>query len=187
MDQFSYLSVLLSIVVGLAITQILQGYRGIVLARARVEVYWPVIVWSALLLAINVQSWWAMFGLRVIADWTFAAFAIVLAQTIIQYLLAAIVLPDFGGADKIDLRDHYWRHTHLFFGLFVLVLLVSLAKDLVLVGQLTGRVNLAFHLGFITLTVIAMLTRREWYHRFLAVASAATFCAYIVVLFTRLR
>ena len=33
MDEFGYLSVLLSIIVGLAITQILQGFRGIVLSR----------------------------------------------------------------------------------------------------------------------------------------------------------
>ena len=60
MDQFSYLSVLLSIIVGLAITQILKGYRGIMLSRARVQMYWPTLLWSASLLLINVQSWWAL-------------------------------------------------------------------------------------------------------------------------------
>ena len=35
MDAFSYLSVLLSIILGLAIQQILQGYRALILARAR--------------------------------------------------------------------------------------------------------------------------------------------------------
>lgn len=45
MDEFSYLSVLTSIIVGLAITQILKGYRGIVLSRARVRIYWPTLVW----------------------------------------------------------------------------------------------------------------------------------------------
>jgi len=35
MDQFSYLSVLLSIILGLAITQVLKGFRGILLARSR--------------------------------------------------------------------------------------------------------------------------------------------------------
>ena len=33
MDAFSYLSVLLSIIVGLAITQVLTGFRGIMLWR----------------------------------------------------------------------------------------------------------------------------------------------------------
>ena len=44
MDAFSYLSVLLSIILGLAITQILKGVRGWALSRARVVVYWPTLV-----------------------------------------------------------------------------------------------------------------------------------------------
>ena len=103
MDQFSYLSVLLSLIVGLAITQILKGWRGLMLARRRVEPYWPSLVWSVSLLLMNVQSWWAMFGLRDVRTWTFLLFSVVLAQTVVQYLLAAIVLPDFG-AQRVDLR-----------------------------------------------------------------------------------
>ena len=40
MDAFSYLSVLLSIILGLAITQILQGYRALLLARSHVRFDW---------------------------------------------------------------------------------------------------------------------------------------------------
>jgi len=43
MDEFSYLSVLLSVILGLAVTQILKGFRGLLLSRARIQVYWPVI------------------------------------------------------------------------------------------------------------------------------------------------
>jgi hypothetical protein len=39
MDAFSYLSVLLSIIIGLAITQVLQGYRGLLLARHRTTLF----------------------------------------------------------------------------------------------------------------------------------------------------
>jgi hypothetical protein len=33
MDEFSYLSVLISVILGLAVTQILKGFRGILLSR----------------------------------------------------------------------------------------------------------------------------------------------------------
>ena len=33
MDEFSYLSVLVSVILGLAVTQILKGFRGILLSR----------------------------------------------------------------------------------------------------------------------------------------------------------
>jgi hypothetical protein len=52
-----------------------------------------VIAWAALLLLICVQSWWAMFELRHYQPWTFAAFAVVLLQTILTYMLAGLVFP----------------------------------------------------------------------------------------------
>ena len=42
-DEFSYLSVLLSVILGLAVTQILKDFRGLLLSRVRIRVYWPVI------------------------------------------------------------------------------------------------------------------------------------------------
>jgi len=41
MDAFTYITVLLSIVLGLAITQVLLGFRGLILTRAKVKLYTP--------------------------------------------------------------------------------------------------------------------------------------------------
>lgn len=186
MDEFSYLSVLLSIILGLAITQILQGLRGIVLARARVRLYWPVLAWAGLLLLIDVQSWWAMFGLRDVVNWTFPMFSIVLAQTIVQYMLAAIVLPDFA-QDEVDLHRHYYDHVRWLFGLLVLLLLISLGKDLLITGHLPDRKNLAFHLFTICTSLSAMFVRNEWYHKAMPIIGLLVFVAYISVLFVKLN
>ena len=43
---FSYLSVLLSIILGLAIAEILQGYGTLLLSRASVKLYAPPLIWS---------------------------------------------------------------------------------------------------------------------------------------------
>src|SRR5215467_5169602 len=85
MDQFSYLSVLLSVILGLAVSQILKGFRGLLLSRTRIRIYWPVIAWAALVLLICFQNWWSMFGMRNRHDWTFQQFGIVLLQTILIY------------------------------------------------------------------------------------------------------
>jgi len=187
MDQFSYLSVLLSIILGLAITQVLKGFRGILLARRRVVVYWPVLVWAVLLLSIFVQSWWASFGMRDIAQWTFPAFSIVLLQTVLMYMLAALVFPDFHGDETTDLRAHYLDHTGWFFGLMVAALVTSLFKDVVLSGHFSDAANVAFHLCFIASSIVAMLTRREGYHKGLSVVGLAMFAVYTLALFSRLR
>ena len=64
MDAFSYLSVLISLILGLAITQVLKGFRGIMQSRARLIGYWPTVLWAVLIMVIAVQSWWSMFGMR---------------------------------------------------------------------------------------------------------------------------
>jgi hypothetical protein len=186
MDEFGYLSVLLSIIIGLAITQLLLGFRGLVLSRARVATYAPPIVWSVTLVLIAVQSWWAMFGLREHTTWTFLQFAVVLAQTIVLYMLAGLVLPDFAGEQRVDLRAHYFEHRRVFFGVAVVSGLVSLTKDLVISGHLPNAPNVAFHVFYIGTAIAAMATAREWYHRALAPLMLAIFCVYIAVLFTRL-
>ena len=185
MDEFSYLSVLLSIILGLAITQVLKGFRGVVLARSRARSYWPVLAWAALLLLINVQSWWAMFDLRSVIHWTFFKFCFVLAQTITLYMLAAIVFPDFVG-EKVDLKEHYYDHARLFFSLLILVLLISLSKSIAFTGHLSDRTDVTFHLCFMATCVTAMLVRSEWYHKALPVIAILSFVAYISVLFVTL-
>ena len=94
MDAFSYLSVLLSIIIGLAITQVLQGYRAMLLARRRVKPFVPTLVWSVLIPVLATQSWWSSFGLAGIRVWTFGVFGLILLQTVLLYMLAALVLPD---------------------------------------------------------------------------------------------
>jgi hypothetical protein len=62
MDEFGYLAVILSIILGLSVTQLLQGLSNVINARDRVRIYWPAIGWALLLLVIDVQAWRALFG-----------------------------------------------------------------------------------------------------------------------------
>ena len=48
MDAFSYLSVLISVILGFAIQQVLLGYRALILSRRRIRFYAPPLIWSVL-------------------------------------------------------------------------------------------------------------------------------------------
>lgn len=187
MDAFSYLSVLLSIIIGLAITQVLQGFRGLMLARSRVRAYWPSMVWVILLLIIDVQVWWAMYDLRSRQEWSFVGFVAVLSQTIPLYLLAGLVLPDIGTERPVDLRTHYYENHRWFFSLLILLLLVSIAKEAILNGDLPAPLDLTFHLTFIAGSLIGAWTAREWCHKALAPFSVIVIITYIAALFAHLR
>ena len=119
MDAFSYLSVLLAIIVGLGMTQVLTASGRLIRHRDRVRTYWPPLVWAGLLLVVYVQAWWAMFGLRTHTDWNFLTFFVVLLQTVMLYMMAAVVLPEsLTEHDVVDLRVHYERQRGWLFGHF---------------------------------------------------------------------
>ncbi len=186
MDAFSYLSVLLSIIIGLAMTQILMGFRGLLLARARVTAYAPSIIWSVLLLVMATQAWWASFGYTRRRDWTFVGFGTVLLQAVILYMIAGLVLPDMPPDQPIDLKAHYFRERRVFYGLFLAMLAVSVSKDWVVDSSLPSTPNLAFHGVFATLALAAMLIRSPRFHQIATAAGAAVCGVYIALLFARL-
>jgi hypothetical protein len=189
MDAFSYLSVLISIILGLAVTQVLQGFRGLMLARSRVRGYWPALVWAVLVLVIAAQEWWAMYGLRVrsISHWTFPDFGFVLLQTVPVYLLAGLILPDFDGSKNLDLREHYYAHHRWFFSLIVLLVVIGFIRAWVFVGTWPGPLDFGFQVFFATGAAIGAWTAREWYHKLLAPLAAIALGAYILLLYTHLR
>lgn len=187
MDEFGYLSVILSIILGLSVTQLLQGLSQVINARDRVRIYWPAIGWTLLLLIIDVQAWWAMFGYRNRHEWTFPQFAILLLETIVLYLLAALALPTAFGEAVVDLRANYFRHASWFFGSFVAVLVVSLSKDVVFAGSLPGGYNLGFHLFWIAGASVAAVTRNDLFHKGFVCVAGVSFVVYIAMLFFELH
>jgi hypothetical protein len=189
MDAFSYLSVLISIILGLAVTQVLQGFRGLMLARSRVRAYWPALVWAVLVLVICVQVWWAMFGLsqRPAARWTFLDFGLVLSQTVPLYLMAGLVLPDVDVERGLDLHEHYYAHHRWFFSMLVLLLLISLLRVHTMTGAWPEPADTAFQLVLVVFASIGAWTQREGYHKLLAPLATVGVVAYIFVLFAHLR
>jgi hypothetical protein len=186
MEAFAYLSVLISIILGLAIQQVLQGYRALILSRRRIRFYAPPLIWSVLLMLMVAQHWWASFGLADRAEWSFALFATILMQTILIYMMTAIVLPDIPADEPIDLRDHYFRETKALFGLGAAVIGWSLFREYMLEGRLPELLNLAFHMLFLAMSVTAAFVRRPRLHEAFAVIMGALFAAYIALLFARL-
>lgn len=187
MDEFSYLSVLLSIIIGLAVTQILQGLRGRILSHARIKPFWPTQVWAAILLLVSAQTWWAMFSFRDRHDWNFIQFFILLLQSTILYLAAGLVYPDFPPNEEVDLQDHYLRRRQQFFGLLILSTLTSLLRDPLFDGRMTNPMNLFFHGLFIGLAVIAVWAKSVRGAKIMTVAGGIIFATYIVILYLRLH
>lgn len=185
-DAFAYLSVLLSIIIGLAIAEILQGYGKLLLSRRQVKLYAPPLIWSAMLLLMAAQFWWASFGLRNIEHWDFAAFCAVLLQTVMLFMGTALVLPKAGNGDPIDLRAHYYRESVPFFSFGLLFIVIGMVKDSLLIGFDRPAWAFWFFGFFAGLTLISLLTKHPRVHETVAPIMAAAIVIFFALTFWRL-
>jgi hypothetical protein len=184
--EFSYLSILIAIVLALGVANLLTGMATLIRARSNTNMYWPVPIWMITLFLLLVQVWWAMFVLRAVPHWHFVGFFIVLMQPVLLFFSTALIVPNFSGDLPIDLRTDYYHQTRWFFGVLAAELCVSLGKDAILYGQLPHRMNLASHIVFFALTAIGFSTRNEFVHKIGAPIALALCIIYIGSLFLKL-
>lgn len=184
MNAFEYLSVLISIVLGLGITQLLTGFGRWLEQRETFGAYAPAIAWAAFLLLVHVQTWWTMFGMSDEQSWNFLQFTAVLLQPILLFLLAVIVFPG-PHARSSDLRQNFHAQRRWFFGLLLAVLVVSLLKDATR-GELPEAANLVFHALFLVQAVLGIAFASERLQHYLAYSSLGIFTIYIGLLFAEL-
>lgn len=173
MDTFNFLSVLFSVIVGLALTDILQGFRRLIHARQRVSVYWPALAWGCIMILILSQAWWGMFYMRDIAHWTFVMYSTVIGQITLMYLSAGVTIPEVPDDGPVDMRAAYFANKSWFFGLLAVTVLMTFFKDFVLTGHMTSGPNLCFLAFYMVLSVIAALVKANWFHLALAPTAAA--------------
>lgn len=185
-DAFAYLSVLLSIILGLAIAEVLQGYGSLLLSRSRVRLYAPPLIWSVMMLLMATQFWWASFGLAQREHWDFAAFTAVLLQTVMMYMGAAVVLPKIASDETIDLRAHYYREATPLFTFGLLFLVVGFVKDWLLDQSFVRPLSLPFMSFFTAITLLALLVRKPIVHEVIAPVMAVAVTTFFLILFTRI-
>jgi hypothetical protein len=186
MTPFDYLSVLFSVIVGLAITQLLQSFRSLMLARSRVRPYWPASIWPALMVFLVAQAWWGMFAMRRFAEWNFAMYGAVVLQSVLIYLTAGLAITDVPTDGPVDLRASYFTHRPWFFGLLALTITSTLLKDFVTTGLVSPSWNTWYLVIFLALFLVAAVTKSGWYNWLLAPVSAVVIVAYTVLLSWRL-
>ncbi|HUJ45863.1 MAG TPA: hypothetical protein VLV55_01925 [Rhizomicrobium sp.] len=186
MSPFDYLSVLISIVLGLGVTQVLAGFAGLVRTRKRIRMYWPVPVQMAVVFLISVQIWWALFGLRGMRVWTFESFLVVLMQPVSVYLMAALITPDLDEPGAINLRETYFRECRWFFGSILFALAISFAKNFVTNGGPPEGLDLLGHIVFGVIALTGLISRSNVIHKIIAAASLLAYSGYIALLFVRL-
>lgn len=164
MSEFEYLSVLVSIVVAFALSEIFAGWGRMIRGRDHVKVYWVHIVATLLVAALIIQFWWSAWQYRELAI-NFYHYAALLLSPLTCVLLAFVLTPQISVGAKLDCRDYYYSNTRWMYPLAALVIFELGIADYVIVGGALVTPKNVIRLIAIGVILLLGFNRNELFHR----------------------
>ena len=157
MTRFEYLSVLISIVIALGMSEVTVSWGRLVQHRNQVRFSWLHTFWSAFILFLMIQFWWGFWNYRTVEDWSlFALIGVVLEATTLV-MCALLLTPGRSLSGSLDLERLYFEHSRPFF-LFGVFLLIQFS----LVDTLVVGIPI-FHMeNFIRFLAVAVVSILAW-------------------------
>jgi hypothetical protein len=132
-DLYLHIRVVISIIVGLCITTLLNGFARFVQHPKRAKISILHLGWAAALLLSIVHFWWWEFRLALVPQWTFAIYFFIIFYAILFYFLCTLLFPsdlqDYSGYEEYFLSRRKW-----FFG-FLAATFVADIVDTALKGS----------------------------------------------------
>ena len=119
MEFFNYVMVLASVIIGLAVAQLLQGVAQLIQHPDRGRLYWVHLLWVLLMFFNALFLWWWEFALSHTTRWTFELYVFVLSFAVVLYLICAILTPATLG-HYADYRAYFFSRRRWLFGLLLL-------------------------------------------------------------------
>ena len=130
-SAFSYLTVLISIVLGLSIAHLLGGIARLISRRGTTRFYWPTLAWIFVLLVLIIQVWWVDYSLSREVRWTLAGFISTLLIPATLYVMSFLILPE-----SRDMKETYDENRVWFFSLLVAMPIFGSLQQLLVEGHI---------------------------------------------------
>jgi hypothetical protein len=186
MDTFGYVSVIISVVIGLGLSHLLTGVVELFKARRRVKFYWVHLVWVGLTFVGHIFLWWTMWNLRLLKDWNFFSFLLLLMAPVLLYVAAAFLVPKVEPGVPVDLREYFYENRPAFFGVNAAFTALLSAENWLLTGRLSpAPVTIIFAVWFALLCASAFVGDAR-YHAAVALLFGLLFLLFIVLFGLRL-
>jgi hypothetical protein len=164
MDTTSHSVTLISIIVGLGLTELLLNVHRLIQARHQVRWDPLPLLWTATVLLLLLNYWWALALRRDGSELahTAGAFGLLLVHPLLLFLLCASVLPRQVAEDGIDMRRVYETDRRAFCSVFLVYLLANWALAFTVGTPLWSGVTLQRAVVTILLASLLVLNRRGW-------------------------
>ena len=165
MGAFEHVISLLSFVYAIAIAHLLTTVARLIGSRERVRFSWFHAYWMFNALLVLVVDWVSFWDMRRVPSWTMASIAVVLVQSFVDYMQAALVCPEIPPEGEIDLVAFHKTHARRYIGAFVGTAIWALVDNSYFGGTYNVGELLAENIAVVPLIVVAVVAstvRRRW-------------------------
>lgn len=167
MDRFSFVMVLLSIIVGLGVTELLTNVARQVKSRSRIKFYWLHSFLVALVFIALLQQWWESWDQRFVEEWSFPTLLLMLGGPIGLYIISHLLFPQ--DIDETDFEEFYYEGSRITYLIgAATVVLATVYRPLSFGDGLIDSDNAASIIIFVLFLILAA-THRKLVHQTLAV------------------
>jgi len=188
MSQFEFLSVFVSIIIALGISNILSSAMRLIRRRGRVRMHKATLIWMAVLFLLQVLVWWVAFQRRESTNWTFYRFLLYLMMPILVSVPGYLLVPEMEMelVPDFDLEREFNHNRRWFFVILAAMGAVSLAEYAVSSAPSKLGFGSAFPFVVIGLSIGGFSLRAKWAQLLIALTFLATLLCYIGFVFLRL-
>ena len=169
MNVFEFLLVIVSIVLGLGITELLAGLVRILrgeLVPGKLHALWMLVIFQ-----LQVQLAWGLWGLRSKAEWQYPEFLLLLLAPVLLYLAAAVIFPNVEVDEGLD--SHLIRRRRPFFLLLTGYVIVAGLFSWLLFDEDLTLTSAVIRLPAVAILATLAITGRPRVHLVLALAVLA--------------
>lgn len=167
MSEFEFLSVLVSLVIGLAIAQLLQGFGQAIHERREAPIEPIHMVWTTTVFLNLVLNWWVFFSWRTNEEWSFTVFLMLILWAVALYLLVVFLYPP-GKAAHESWASVYRSNRQWFFASFAAFGSADIGLTAVRGGLFDPPAYLPFVGHYVILFLLGVFIERRRFQRFLA-------------------
>ena len=160
LDAFRWISIPLSMILGLGITRLLASMVAVFRSRTHAKLDWLPLVWAACIFMQHLQFWWAIIELASpTATWTVGAFILLVCLTLLLYVSAALVLPNIELKEGESLASSFQLDGRWALGSLSAYFGLALLADWLFWGAELGTVDTASILPLIALPLLYLCIR----------------------------